>query len=84
MLEIISITGWVGALLILTAFTTNVFKYTMPDSKVFLLLNGVGSLLLIYNSYATENYHFTLLNIVWFVVAIVGLIKRSKNISTTQ
>lgn len=82
--DLVEVTGWAGALMILTGFAINVFKFVESDTILFLILNLCGSALLTVNSFITENYHFTLLNSVWFAVTIVGLLKTITSDKTSR
>ena len=75
MLDLMEIVGWLGAFLVLLAFSLNVANYTNSSSLLFLMLNMIGALLLVINSFSNGAYHFTLLNSVWFVVALTGLVR---------
>lgn len=63
----------VGALLILTAFAAVQFDRMRPDSRVYLALNLVGSLILAVLALVEQMWGFVLLEGVWAIVSAWGL-----------
>jgi hypothetical protein len=63
----------VGALLILTAFAAVQFERMRPDSRVYLALNLVGSLVLAVLAWVESQLGFLLLEGVWAIVSAWGL-----------
>lgn len=62
-----------GALLILAAFAAVQFDRMRPDSRVYLALNLVGSLILAVLAWAEAQWGFLLLEGVWAIVSAWGL-----------
>jgi hypothetical protein len=65
----------VGALLILAAFAAVQFERMRPDSRVYLALNLVGSVILAVLAYAEQQWGFLLLEGVWAIVSAWGLLR---------
>jgi hypothetical protein len=63
----------VGALLILAAFAAVQFDRMRPDSRLYLALNLVGSVILAVLAVAAEQWGFVLLEGVWAIVSAWGL-----------
>lgn len=63
----------VGALLILTAFAAVQFDRMRPDSRLYLALNLVGSIVLAYLALHDSQWGFLLLEGVWAIVSAWGL-----------
>ena len=63
----------VGALLILTAFAAVQFDRMRPDSRLYLVLNLVGSAILAVLAATSSQWGFLLLEGVWAIVSAWGL-----------
>jgi hypothetical protein len=63
----------VGALLILVAFAAAQFGAMDPHSRLYLVLNFVGSLILAVLAWHERQWGFLLLESVWAVVSLLGL-----------
>jgi hypothetical protein len=63
----------VGAVLILIAFAAAQFGAMDPHSRVYLVLNFVGSLILAILAWRERQWGFLLLESVWAVVSLWGL-----------
>lgn len=59
--------GWIGAGSLLIGFALNLFQKIHADSITYLLLNLVGSLLLLYNAYTNGAFPFVAVNFVWVI-----------------
>jgi hypothetical protein len=69
-----------GALLILSAFAALQFGRTRADSRLYLMLNLVGSTVLTVLAWYEEQWGFLLLEAVWAVVSAWGLIQVARGI----
>ena len=65
----------VGALLILAAFAAAQFDRLDVESKLYLWLNLVGSIILAALAYHEQQWGFLLLEAVWAVVSAYSLIR---------
>lgn len=63
----------VGALLILVAFAAAQFGAMDPHSRVYLVLNFVGSVILAVLAWEERQWGFLLLETVWAIVSLWGL-----------
>lgn len=63
----------VGALLILAAFAAVQFDRMRPDSRMYLTLNLLGSIILAVLAVAASQWGFVLLEGVWAIVSAWGL-----------
>ncbi len=64
----------VGALLILVAFGAVQFNRMSPDSRLYLTLNLIGSIILAVLALAATQWGFVLLESVWAIVSAWGLV----------
>ncbi len=65
----------VGALLILSAFAAAQFGAMDPHSRVYLVLNLVGSVVLAVLAWEERQWGFLLLEVVWAGVSLWGLVQ---------
>ncbi|MEV7808920.1 hypothetical protein AB0O28_38815 [Microbispora sp. NPDC088329] len=65
----------VGAVLILGAFLLSQMNVLDNRSKIYLVLNLVGSAVLAWLAYADDDWGFLLLEGVWAIVSAVGLVQ---------
>jgi hypothetical protein len=72
------ITGAVGVGLILMAYFCNTFGWINGRGKLFFLLNIVGAGLACYASVLINYWPFVILEGIWFLVSVIGLIKNFK------
>ena len=68
----------IGVSFILIAFFLLTFKKVKPQSLGYNLLNLIGAALACYGSYLIKAIPFVVLEAIWCLVAIYGLIKREK------
>ena len=66
--------GWIATLMILLAYSLNVWGFLVASSKLYIFLNIFGGGGVCYISYRYRNYQSALINAVWIVVAIIALI----------
>jgi len=67
------ILGWLGVLLILFAFILTTFSIIDPKNIAYGFLNFFGALGIIVSSYAKKDFQPVILNVVWLVVAAIGI-----------
>lgn len=72
---LIEVVGWIGAILIVLAYFLVTNKKISPASHKFHLLNLIGAIGVIVNSYFHRAIPGMVLNIVWSAVAIYGIIR---------
>lgn len=67
--------GWIGVGSILVAYMLITFDQLQTDHLLYLGLNGGGALALIIQSYMIRNYQLVVLNVVWCLVAVAGVVQ---------
>lgn len=70
----IEITGWVGAILLLTGFALTSYGVLAGTSMEYQLINLAGSLTLAYYTYMKKAYPNTVLNIIWVLISVIAII----------
>ena len=73
------IIGTIGVSLILLAYFLNVFGWLSNKNTLFYLLNIVGAGLACYASWLIRYWPFVILEGVWCLVSIIGLLKSTLN-----
>lgn len=72
----------IGVFLILSAFFLQTFHYIKSSSRLYLILNTIGSALACYGSFLIDSIPFTILEGTWCIVSIIGLLRKNHNIKT--
>jgi hypothetical protein len=69
------IVGTIGVGLILIAYFLNTFSYVTKEGKLFFVMNIVGAALACYASILINYVPFIILEAVWTLVSIAGLLR---------
>lgn len=69
------ILGWIGVSLILLAYALNMFQILDVTHVIYGMLNLLGAIGIIISSYAKRDFQPVLLNVIWLVVALFGIIR---------
>ena len=72
-----NIIGSIGVALLLVAYFLNLFKILGQESKIYGLLNVAGAGLACYASLLIGFLPFVVLEGIWAVVALVGMLRKS-------
>jgi hypothetical protein len=73
--RIAEIYAWVGLVAILAAYTLASFSYLEPTSIWYFMLNLFGAIGLSIDAYLDKNYQPVVLNVVWALVALIGIVR---------
>jgi len=76
-MDILELIGWLGAGSLLLGFALNLFQKITANSVSYLLMNLIGSLLLLYNAYMNGAFPFVAVNLVWVIFSGLKLIQLS-------
>lgn len=82
-MQLADIISGFGVTFILVAFFLSTFKLIKIDSFLYFILNVIGAGLACYGSILIKSLPFTLLEGIWSLVALVGLIKLLINTKPT-
>ncbi len=66
--------GFLGMVFLLVAFALNFLKKIKTESKIYSILNIIGSMLLEYYSYLLNSTPFIILQSIWGLFAVYNLI----------
>lgn len=66
--------GWYGVIAILTAYVAVNFHWMSAQHPHYQILNLTGAIGIIIDAWAAKNWQPAVLNLIWALVAIVGLI----------
>ncbi len=72
---LLAIIGWVGVVAVLLAYMLNSFGVLQTNQPLYFALNLVGSLTLLIEAYIHHDIPPVLLNIIWAIIAMVGLVR---------
>jgi len=75
---LVTITGWIGAVGLLSGFLLNISNKIKTQSYLYLGLNFSCALLLAFNAYMIKSYPFLIINLFWTVVALYQMLMLSK------
>jgi hypothetical protein len=67
--------GWLSTGCVFLAYNLNVAGYITAQSLLYLLLNTLGSVGILYIGYRYRNYQQVLLNVFWVGTGLVALYK---------
>jgi hypothetical protein len=66
--------GWYGTIAIVGAYACLSFGLITSDSLFFQILNGTGAVGIAYISFKKKAYQPAVLNIIWTIIAVVGIV----------
>lgn len=75
------IIGTIGVSLILLAYFLSTFKLVSSDSKAYYIMNVIGAGLACYASYLINYWPFVILEGVWTLVSVAGLLRSTFHFS---
>ncbi len=67
--------GWLGVVAILLAYGLVTFQVLSPQTPLYFTLNFMGSAAILGEAWVKKDYQPVLLNAVWMVIALVGLVR---------
>lgn len=71
----IEIFGWVGTVMILSAYVLLNFGVLNSASLVYQILNVVGAFAIVYHSFTKRDFQPMVLNIIWALVAVLAVVR---------
>ena len=66
--------GWAGVLLVVSAYGLTTFKVFDGGALVTMVMNLLGAICIVIDAFRDKNFQPVVLNIIWGVIAIVGII----------
>lgn len=75
MIPYVDILGWIGSAAVVTAYALISLHKTTGGSRLYQVLNLVGSVGLVVNTAYYRAYPSTFVNLVWLVIAAFALVK---------
>lgn len=76
---VLDVLGWIGAILLLGAYTMVSFKKLAPDSFAYQALNIAASILLLIITLYYGAYPSSFVNAVWAVIAVAAIFSVVRN-----
>ena len=77
----INIFGWIGSIFLVTAYVLISNNKIKADSFIYQILNVIGSIALIFNTYYYTAYPSTFVNVVWLAIGAVAIFRISKKLT---
>jgi len=74
---LIDLIGWIGSVLVVVAYAMNIYKKLDSASLPYYLMNIIGSGCLIINTIYHHAFPSAVVNIIWIVIALIALARRS-------
>ncbi len=71
----INLIGWLGVFAILLAYILTNFSLLNTGNSTYLFLNLFGSIAVLYEAYTKKDYQPVVLNLIWALVALIGLVR---------
>lgn len=71
----IDMIGWIGSAMIVGAYAFNTYGKIRSDSHIYHWLNIIGSICLVINTYYHNAIPSTVVNAIWIVIALLGLLR---------
>lgn len=78
LLLFIEIIGWLGAIFVLTAYILLSINKISSKGYLYQILNLLGAIFLIINTFYLKAYPSMFVNVVWVGVAILGMYKNKQ------
>jgi len=75
---LIDIIGWVGSVMVVLAYSLNMFGKMASDSMAYYWLNIIGSICLILNTLFHHALPSAVVNVIWVCIAGVAVIRKKK------
>lgn len=72
---IVEIIGWIGMILVFTAYLLNTVNKVDRRSQRYHGINLIGACCIGINAFANTAYPAAALNILWAIIAVLGLLK---------
>ena len=66
--------GWIGIILVLLAYGLTTFEVISGGSLLFMGLNLLGAIGIALDAWEDKNIQPVVLNIIWAVIAVVGIV----------
>ena len=83
MKALVNVAGWVGTLLILSAYVLSSNGRLQGRSRVYQWMNVLGGAGLIVNNQWNRAYPAVVLNVVWIAVGLYALVRHGRSSSGT-
>jgi|GEM_PF-70463 len=65
--------GWIGVILIVSAYVANIFGVLLPNDTGYLMANVVGSLFVMIDARQDNNTQAVVINAVWILAGLIGM-----------
>jgi uncharacterized membrane protein len=74
----IEIIGWIGAVLIVGAYSLNIYGVWKTNSLKYITANLFGGFFFVINTFVHKAFPSMIVNIIWVFIAVFALLKKNK------
>ncbi len=74
----VEIIGWIGAVLIVGAYSLNIYGKIKSSSVLYIVSNLLGGIFFTINTLVHQAYPSMIVNIIWVFIAVAALFKKEK------
>lgn len=72
---LIEILGWIGAVLIVGAYSLNIYGVWKTNSMRYIAANLIGGLFFVVHTFVHHAFPSMIVNIIWVIIAVTAIFK---------
>ena len=68
--------GWIGSVLIVGAYASNIYGHLRADTLPYIWMNMVGGCFFVVNTIYHHAYPSAVVNVIWVLIALNAVVKK--------